>query len=122
MRTSKKALIVDDEDIVRNYVRRALSDRGWAVTESSDGSAAVSLAEKEDFDVVICDLKMPDMRGEETIRDIKSLRPGAKIIVITGSVSNLSGSPVSGIEIDGYLIKPFGINDIRALAEKVLPS
>ncbi|HOW90256.1 MAG TPA: response regulator [Elusimicrobiales bacterium] len=114
------ALIVDDEEIVRNYVRRALASRGWTVLERSDGASAVSLAGKEEFDLLICDLKMPDMRGEEAIRRIRELRPSVRIIVITGSVSNLSGSPVSGMSISGYLIKPFGIDEIRDLAEKAL--
>jgi len=116
----KKILIVDDEDLVRNYVRRALLSRGWAVSETTDGASALALIEKEEFTAVICDLKMPDIRGEEVIKKIRARRPATKIIVITGSVSNLSRPIVPGVEVDGFLIKPFGINEILDLAEKVL--
>jgi len=116
----KKILIIDDEDLVRNYVRRALASRGWAVTEMSDGATALALLETEAFDIVICDLKMPDMRGEEVIKRIRSGHPRTKIIVITGSVSNIASPLVPGVEVDGFLIKPFGINEIRDLAGKVL--
>ena len=116
----KKILIIDDEDVVRNYVRRALAGRGWEVAEKADGASALALLEKEEFDVVVCDLKMPDMRGEEVVKRISALRPGARIIVITGSVSNIASPIVPGVNVAGFLIKPFGINEIRELAEKVL--
>lgn len=115
----KKILIIDDEELVRNYVRRALSSRGWSVSETPDGASALELLGKEDFDVAVCDLKMPDMRGEEVVKRIRAARPGVKIIVITGSVSNITSPIVPGVEVDGFLIKPFGIDEIRALAAKV---
>lgn len=117
---SKKVLLADDEELVRNYVTRALSSRGFSVQTAVDGAAAVSAIEKEDFDVVICDLKMPDLRGEEVIKKVKTLRPKSRIIVITGSVSNISNPIVPGAEVDGFLIKPFGISEIRDLVEKIL--
>jgi len=116
----KKILIVDDEDIVRNYARRALLSRGWAVSEAADGTSALALIEKEDFTAVLCDLKMPDMRGEEVIKGIKSRRPAVKIIVVTGSFSKLANPIVPGVEVYGFLIKPFGINEIRDITEKML--
>jgi CheY-like chemotaxis protein len=116
----KKALIVDDEEIVRNCVERALSSRGWSVSGTPDGASAIALIEKEDFDVMICDLKMPGMRGEEVIKKMRTLRPAVKIIVITGSVSDLASPPVPGVEVNGFLIKPFGIDEIRAMTARVL--
>jgi len=116
---SKKILIIDDEELVRNSVRRALSSRGWDVAEMPDGLSALELIGKEDFEVVICDLKMPEMRGEEVVRRVRGLRPAMKIIVITGSVSNITSPIVPGVNVDGFLIKPFGIGEIRDLVAKV---
>jgi CheY-like chemotaxis protein len=117
--SGKKVLIIDDEALVRNYVRRALAGRGWDVSESSDGASALELIGKEPFALVICDLKMPDMRGEEVVRRIRERLPAMKIIVITGSVSNISSPIVPGVDVDGFLIKPFGIDEIRDMAEKL---
>ena len=117
---AKNILIVDDEDVVRNYVRRALASRGWEMSEANNGAAALAIVEQRDFDAVICDLKMPDMRGEEVIKRIRVLRPAMKIIAITGSVSNLTTPIVPGVELEGFLIKPFGIDEIRNLIENVL--
>ncbi|OGR53201.1 MAG: hypothetical protein A2049_05990 [Elusimicrobia bacterium GWA2_62_23] len=116
----RKILIIDDEALVRNYVRRALASRGWAVTEMDNGASALDLLRRETFDVVICDLKMPDMRGEEVVKRIRESLPAVRVIVITGSVSNITSPIVPGVSVDGFLIKPFGIDEIRDLAEKVL--
>ncbi|MCM2266736.1 MAG: response regulator [Elusimicrobiales bacterium] len=116
----KKILIIDDEALVRNYVRRALASRGWAVTEMDNGASALELLKRETFSVVICDLKMPDMRGEEVVKRVREMLPAVKIIVITGSVSNITSPIVPGVSVDGFLIKPFGIDEIRDLAQKVL--
>lgn len=115
----KRILIVDDEELVRNYVRRALASRGWEIGEVNNGIAALALLQREAFDAVICDLKMPDMRGEEVIKRIRAMVPTMKIIAITGSVSNVTNPLVPGVELDGFLIKPFGIDEIRDLLEKV---
>lgn len=116
----KRILIVDDEELVRNYVRRALASRGWEITVADNGAAALAMAGQKDFDAVICDLKMPDMRGEEVIKRIRALFPDMKIIAITGSVSNLTNPIVPGVELEGFLIKPFGIDEIRNLMQRVL--
>lgn len=116
---TKKVLVVDDEDLVRNYVRRALASRGWEVLEARNGAEALPLAGSAGLDAVICDLKMPDMRGEEVIKAFKTARPDLPVIVITGSVSNIATPIVPGVEIQGFLIKPFGIDEIRDLLSKV---
>ncbi|MBI4351066.1 MAG: response regulator [Elusimicrobia bacterium] len=118
----KSILIIDDEDLVRNYVRRALASRGWEISEANNGATALDLLRRKDFDAVICDLKMPDMRGEEVIKKIRDMLPGMKIIAITGSVSNITTPLVPGVELEGFLIKPFGIDEIRDLIEKVTGS
>ncbi|MBI4803526.1 MAG: response regulator [Elusimicrobia bacterium] len=116
----KKILVVDDEELVRNYVRRALSSRGYDVAAAVDGASAMAVIEKEDFDLAICDLKMPDLRGEEVIRRLKARRPLTRVIVITGSVSDILNPIFPGLAVEGFLIKPFGINEIRDMVEKIL--
>ncbi|OGS45669.1 MAG: hypothetical protein A3J79_13855 [Elusimicrobia bacterium RIFOXYB2_FULL_62_6] len=115
-----RILLVDDEELVRNYVTRALKSRGYEVTVAVDGASATALIQKEEFDAAICDLKMPDMRGEEVIREIKTRCPRIPVIVITGSVSNISNPILPMITVEAFLIKPFGINEIRDMLEKVL--
>ena len=114
-----KVLVVDDEDLVRNAVRRALASRGWDVLEARNGTEALAHSGRQDLDALVCDLKMPDMRGEEVIKTFKTARPSLPVIVITGSVSSVAMPIVPGVEIQGFLIKPFGIDEIRDLLKKV---
>ncbi|HAN04238.1 MAG TPA: response regulator [Elusimicrobia bacterium] len=116
---NRKALIVDDEELVRNYVRRALAGRGWAVTEAANGAEALRLAVPGAFDAMVCDLKMPDLRGEEVIKRARQACPAMKIVAITGSVSDIKAPLAPGVQADGFLIKPFGIDEIRDLLEKL---
>jgi len=118
----RRILIVDDEAVVRNYVRRALSSRGCEVTEAAGGGEALALLAAGGYDALICDLKMPDMRGEEVIKKAAALRPGMKLIVITGSVSDVPDPVAPGVKADGCLIKPFGIGEIRDLVASLLPA
>lgn len=116
---SKKVLIADDEDLVRNYVRRALAGRGWEVAEAANGAEALRLAVTGAFDALVCDLKMPDLRGEEVIKRARQACPAMKIVAITGSVSDIKAPLAPGVQADGFLIKPFGIDEIRDLLEKL---
>lgn len=118
----KKVLVVDDEDLVRNYVRRALASRGWEVLEARNGAEALQYSGRADLSAAVCDLKMPDIRGEEVVKAFKAARPDLPVIVITGSVSNITMPIVPGVEIQGFLIKPFGIDEIRDLLARVTGS
>lgn len=117
----KKVLVADDEAIIRNYVTRALAGCGYAVTAVPDGTSAVAAARGEAFGLLVCDLKMPDMRGERVIEAVLALRPAIKVIVMTGSVSDIAAPLAPGVRADGVLIKPFGIGELRALAARLLP-
>ena len=118
---ARKVLVADDEAIIRNYVTRALGGRGFEVTAVPDGAAAIEAARAEEFGLLVCDLKMPDMRGERAIEEVQKLRPAIKVIVITGSVSDVKNPLAPRVRADGVLLKPFGIDEIRALAAKLLP-
>lgn len=120
MTMATRILLVDDEELVRNYVTRALSSRGYEMSVARDGASALELIRKEEFALAICDLKMPDLRGEEVIRELKALRPATCVIVITGSVSDISNPILPMVTVEGFLIKPFGINEIRDMVEKIL--
>ena len=87
-----------------------------------DLEQALEMAGRESFDAVVCDLKMPDMRGEEVVKALKAANPALPVIVITGSVSNISSPIVPGVTVEGVLIKPFGIDEIRALVDKITAS
>jgi PAS domain S-box-containing protein len=110
-------LVVDDEEIVRRVASAALESRGYKVRIAADGMDAVKQArEFPDIAVVLLDLTMPVMGGEEAIDEIAAARPGVRVIVSTGyerreAVARFGRKPVAA-----YLQKPY---TSRQLAEKI---
>ena len=80
----KKILVIEDNLIVRNTVMRILQNAGYTVVTANDGLQGVDVFRKEQPDLVISDIIMPQQEGIGTIRQILAERPGAKIIAISG--------------------------------------
>lgn len=111
-----RVLIVDDEpDFLETIVKR-LKRRKIDATGLSSGRAALELLEREHFDVVILDVRMPEMDGIETLREIKRMRPLVEVILLTGHASVESGMEGMQQGAFDYVMKPADIGD---LIEKV---
>jgi two-component system, chemotaxis family, chemotaxis protein CheY len=80
----KKILVIEDNLIVRNTVMRILQNAGYTVVTANDGLQGFDMFRKEQPDLVISDIIMPQQEGIGTIRQILAERPGAKIIAISG--------------------------------------
>ncbi|PIV19764.1 MAG: hypothetical protein COS40_16090, partial [Deltaproteobacteria bacterium CG03_land_8_20_14_0_80_45_14] len=81
----RKILIVDDEEVIRKFLRIHLAKLGYEVTEAADGEQAIEQLGKDDFDLLICDIMMPKKDGWEVIKEVKS-NPKTKnlpVIVLT---------------------------------------
>ncbi len=118
-------LIIDDEEPIRRALRRYFERRGWAVEEATDGADAVIKLERPDassvFDVVLCDLKMPGISGQELYTRLLKDRPAlaGKFIFATGD----AGAPdvVDFLRTVGVpvLEKPFELRSLEQLAQQV---
>ena len=85
--TAGNILVVDDEDKLRGLLKRVISLEGYLVHEAADLGAAARVLDKEDIDVVVCDVKLPDGSGLDFTRTLKSGYPRAEIILLTGHAS-----------------------------------
>jgi DNA-binding NtrC family response regulator len=103
----KKVLVIDDESIVRISCERTLSAEGYPVKTAGDGKSGIDLLEKESFDVVLLDIKMPDMDGIEVLKKIKSSWPDTKVIMITGYSTVESAVKSLRLGALNFLEKPF---------------
>ena len=101
-------LIVDDEPRVRQVARRFFEADGYTVLEAGDGRAALDLAAGgARIDVLMADLDMPGIRGDEMAAQMVAARPGLKVLYVTGNVAELfEGRQVLG-EGEAFLGKPF---------------
>lgn len=79
-----RVLIVDDERAIRNSLKEILTDEGYDADIAEDGAAAISKVEKEKFDVIFCDIKMPGMDGIEVLDKIVEMGVDAAVVMISG--------------------------------------
>lgn len=77
-------LIIDDEKSIRNTLKEILEYEGYKVEEAADGKAGLDILEKKDFDVVLCDIKMPKMDGMEVLEKAAEMVPDVPFIMISG--------------------------------------
>ena len=111
-------LIVDDEAVVRNGIKRALENRGIPSTLASNGREALDLLNHTPFDLVLLDIRMPDMDGVEVLREIHTKNPGTKVIMITGYPTIDSAVKCIKLGALDYLVKPFRLDDLEAALQK----
>ncbi len=107
-----KILLVDDEEIFADNMAKLLQSRNYKVTAVYNGESAVKALEKEKFDVVVLDLKMPGMNGIATLKEIKKLGLFTETLLLTGHGS--VDAAVEAIRLGAYdfLNKPCDIDDL----------
>lgn len=79
-----KILVVDDERAIRNSLKEILTDEGYSVEIAQDGAEALSIVDKEKFDVIFCDIKMPGMDGTEVLEKMVAEGVDSAVVMISG--------------------------------------
>ncbi|RDU22984.1 response regulator transcription factor [Anaerosacchariphilus polymeriproducens] len=114
-----KILIVDDEEKIRTIIKKYAEFEGYKVKEAIDGMEAVSICRKEDFDLIILDVMMPELDGFSTCREIRKMK---KIPVIMLSARGEEYDRIHGFElgIDDYVVKPFSPRELMMRVNVVI--
>jgi two-component system response regulator AtoC len=113
-----RILIADDEKNLRTVLAKELSDEGYEVRETDNGSAATELLEKEEYDVLLLDQNMPGMDGMEVLKKIKSLELPTEVIILTGHGTVSTAVQAMKLGAYDYLTKPFKTEELKAIVEK----
>jgi len=110
--TEFKVLLVDDEPEFLETLVKRLRKRKLEVFSASNGKEALDLLKATPLDVVVLDVRMPDMDGIQTLREIKKIRPGVEVIMLTGH-ANVEVA-IQGMELGAfdYLMKPMDIDEL----------
>jgi signal transduction histidine kinase len=102
-----KLLIVDDDDMVRLFLKKTLKDPDYQVAEAADGEEALALLAEDNYAVVIVDLNMPGMNGEQLIKQIRAHDKFIGLIVLTSETNiDVSFRLLEQYDISDYLMKP----------------
>ena len=107
-----KILLVDDEKVFTDNMSKLLTTRGYRVTSVYNGEDAVEALQKERFDVLLLDLKMPGMDGISTLKELKKLELFTETLVLTGHGSIDSAIEAMKLGAYDYLTKPCEIDDL----------
>jgi two-component system cell cycle sensor histidine kinase/response regulator CckA len=108
------ALIVDDEPSVQRFVERVLSEAGYATTVAGDGPEALEVASRmEEFDILVTDVMMPQMTGDELARRLRAQRPALKVLYLTGFSDRLFKEKVTLWADEAFLDKPCSVKGLQ---------
>lgn len=111
-----RVLLVDDEKSFVDVLAKRMNHRGFHVTTSNTGDDAVQILRKNDFDMVVLDLKMEGMDGIEVLKIFKKMVPDLPIIMLTGHGSRIAAEDGKKYGVLDYIAKPY---DFDSLVQKI---
>jgi len=113
-----RVLLVDDDEAMLESCPQVLERAGFTVTAVSDGMSALEVMRREGADVLIVDLKMPGMSGQEVFCQVKEIDPEAVVVVITGYPELSSAVEMMKAGAYDFLPKPFGAEELRIITKR----
>ena len=120
MFSQARILVIDDDESMRDSCRQALARKASRIEVAEDGLSGLEILEKEAFDLVLLDLKMPGLSGIEVLNRIKQQYPEVVVIVITGYATVESAVEAMRRGAYDFLPKPFTPESLRVIVERAL--
>jgi len=121
-RNATRILIMEDDETVAKGVAMVLSDGNYSVKVANDGQAAIDAFKEEDFNLLIADIRLPDMNGMDVIKQVQRQTPDTKFIVITGFVSTSVAVDAMNTGVADFLPKPFSEGQLMKSVHTTLGS
>lgn len=117
-----RALLLDDEPLILDFVKEVLLDSGYSVDAVSEGQKALEMLGSSDYDIIISDMKMPGMNGKQFYLEAKKLRPktAGRIIFISGDTASKKTQDFLRETGNQYIQKPFTVQTLKEAVSKVL--
>src|SRR5262249_56157643 len=106
-----KGLVIADEPPIRKLLRMGLSAHGYEILEAPSGRVSLELLEQKKPDLVILDLGLPDMRGLDLLRIIRSRNESVPIVVLSSRGDEAGKVQALDLGADDYVTKPFGMDE-----------
>lgn len=119
-RKPARLLVVDDEEIMREFLSEVLRDEGYEIQMASSGKEALRLMNASEFDVILTDIVMPELDGLGVVAATKDLAYSPSVIVMTGYASMETAVESMKLGAADYITKPFNIDQIRIIVRNAL--
>lgn len=117
---SARVLVVEDEERVRVLLNDAFRAEGHEVTEATTGAEALKHLDKSKFDLMVCDLGLPELSGLHVARWVKEFRPDLPVIIATGYAEMIAEEDYQKARIDDVIRKPYALADVLNRANILL--
>ena len=122
MAATPRVLVVDDEPVINESCRRVLADEGYEVDTTESGREGLDRAARQHFDLVITDLRMPDLDGMELVRSLRRQRPNTAVVIITGYGTVPSAVEAMRLGVAEYIEKPFTPDELAQAVGRACPA
>ena len=119
-RRSVRLLIVDDEEIMREFLREVLKDEGYEIELASSGKEALARMNESEYDIVLTDIVMPELDGLGVVAATRDLPYDPSVIVMTGYASMETAVESMKLGAADYITKPFNIDQIRIIVSNAV--
>lgn len=114
-----KFLVIDDDTAIRTTLSDILEVKGFDVVAVGTGTEGIDKVKSEDFDVAIIDIRLPDIKGTEVLKQIKRTKPQINCIIITAYPEEDPSNTLSQ-GASGFFIKPIDLDEMLSVIEKVV--
>ncbi len=115
-----KVLVIDDEQGIRDLLDTLLSRKGYSVVLADGGRKGLDLYRRERPDIVVLDLKMPEMDGMAVLQQIHNLNPGQRVIILTGAGLPGAEEQLRALGVSEYVEKEFSLHRLGDALKRVL--
>jgi PAS domain S-box-containing protein len=119
---SASVLVIEDEPEVGELLFDILTSADYTVEVASDGRQGLEICKREEFDIVLTDLRMPEMSGWEVAKAIKGIDPNTTVLLITGWGGETEEEKLKGSGVDGVVTKPVRVGDLLNLVSGIIQS
>lgn len=113
-------LVVDDELLIRDLLYDFFSGQGWQIAVAENSERALQILHDRKIDLVLTDIKMPELDGLQLAARLKESDPNLPVVVMTGYPSVESAVTALRAKVEDYVIKPFNINQLFKLIEATI--
>ena len=122
--TKARVLVVDDADTIRDHLKNIFTSDGYDVTEADRGTSGLEASQKEQFDLIVTDVNMPDMNGIDMIAKLRedSMNLSTPVMVVTTESLRRWGDTCKELGAQFWIMKPFSETAILSVAKKIIDS
>ena len=115
-----RILVADDEEALRTVLSSELEGEGYNVKSAADGQEAISMLQKLEFDLILLDIKMPNVDGFEVLKFVKEHAPKTKVVMLTGFADLKNAIESKKLGAEDFVSKPYDLVDLLTTVERVL--